>query len=163
MSRLVPYPLLTAGLILMWLLLNRFSLGHLLLGTAVAIVAGKSMSALQPAKPRIRRWDLIPRLFAGGGPRHRALEPRRGDADPDRRAARAAAVGLRRDPARAARPDGARHPRLHHHRHAGHRLDASTTPARDAVLLHVFDLVEEDGLDPLIKGRYESLLLEIFE
>ena len=62
MSRLVPYPVLTAALILMWLLLNRFSPGHLVLGTAVALVAGKSMSALQPAKPRLRRWDLIPQL-----------------------------------------------------------------------------------------------------
>ena len=63
MSRLVPYPLLTLGLLLMWLLLNRFSPGHLFLGTAVAIVAGKAMSALEPAKPRIRRWDLIAQLL----------------------------------------------------------------------------------------------------
>ena len=130
MSRLVPYPLLTAALILMWLLLNRFSAGHLLLGTAVALVAGKSMSALQPAKPRMRRWDLIPRLVGDRAPRHRPLEPRRGRADPDRRAPRAAPFRLRRDPARAARPDRARHPRGHRHRHAGHRLDAVRRPAR---------------------------------
>ena len=34
---------------------------------------------------------------------------------------------------------------------------------RDVVLLHVFDLVEHDDWIALIKGRYESLLLEIFE
>ena len=31
------------------------------------------------------------------------------------------------------------------------------------VWLHVFDLVAEDEWIGLIKGRYESLLLEIFE
>ena len=34
---------------------------------------------------------------------------------------------------------------------------------RDTVLLHVFDLVEEADWVRLIKGRYESLLLEIFQ
>ena len=34
---------------------------------------------------------------------------------------------------------------------------------RDAVLLHVFDLVDEADWIALIKGRYERLLLEIFE
>ena len=62
MTRILPHPLLTAALILMWLLLNRFSLGHLLLGTAVALVAGRAMAALEPVRPRIRRWDLVLRL-----------------------------------------------------------------------------------------------------
>ena len=59
MTRIVPHPLLTGGLVLMWLLLNRFSLGHLVLGTAVALVAGRAMAALEPVRPRIRRSDLI--------------------------------------------------------------------------------------------------------
>ena len=58
MSRLVPYPLLTVGLVLCGSCSTASRPGHLLLGTAVAVAAGKSMSALQPAKPRIRRWDL---------------------------------------------------------------------------------------------------------
>ena len=36
MSRVLPYPLLTAGLLLMWLLLTGFSLGQLLLGALIA-------------------------------------------------------------------------------------------------------------------------------
>lgn len=63
MSRVLPYPLLTASLILMWLLLNSFSLGHLILGAIFAYGASWAMAALQPSKPRIRRWDMIPRLF----------------------------------------------------------------------------------------------------
>lgn len=59
MSRLLPHPILSLGLVLMWLLLNRFSLGHLLLGSAVAIVAGQAMAALQPERPHIRRWDRV--------------------------------------------------------------------------------------------------------
>jgi multicomponent K+:H+ antiporter subunit E len=62
MTRIVPHPLLTGTLILMWLLLNRFSLGHLLLGTALALVAGRAMAALEPARPRFRRPGLILRL-----------------------------------------------------------------------------------------------------
>ena len=71
MTRIVPHPLLTGALVVMWLLLNRFSLGHLLLGTAVALVAGRAMAALEPVRPRIRRWDLVLRLFADRHARHR--------------------------------------------------------------------------------------------
>jgi len=162
MSRLLPYPILSAGLLLMWLLLNRFSLGHLLLGSAVAIVAGRSMSALQPAKPRIRRWDLIARLgvtvlrdivrsnwdvarlILSGG-RHGArrsgfieipLELR----DPTALALLAVIV--------TATPGT-----------AWMQYDAS----RDTVLLHIFDLIDESDWIVLIKNRYERLLLEIFQ
>jgi len=162
MSRLVPYPLLTAGLVLMWLVLNRFSVGHLLLGTAVAVAAGKSMSALQPAKPRIRRWDLVPRLIGIV-----LLDIVRSNL--------AVAVLIL---------NGGRHGR----RHSGFveiplalrdptglailAVIVTSTPGtawmeydtrREVVWLHVFDLVAEDDWIGLIKGRYESLLLEIFE
>lgn len=63
MSRVLPHPLLSLALLLMWLMLTRFSLGHALLGGTVAVFAGWSMSALQPETPRFRRWDRIPRLL----------------------------------------------------------------------------------------------------
>ena len=62
MTRILPHPLLAAALILMWLTLNSFSLGHLVLGTAIALVAGRAMAALEPVRPRIRRWNLVLRL-----------------------------------------------------------------------------------------------------
>jgi multicomponent K+:H+ antiporter subunit E len=162
MSRLVPYPLLTLGLLLMWLLLNRFSPGHLLLGSAVAIVAGKAMSALEPAKPRIRRWDLIAQLLGvvlydivrsnlavaaliltggrHGQRRSGFVEIPLALRDPTALAILAVIV--------TATPGT-----------AWMQYDAR----RGAVLLHVFDLVEEADWISLIKGRYESLLLEIFQ
>ena len=146
----------------MWLVLNRFSVGHLLLGTAVAVAAGKSMSALQPAKPRIRRWDLVPRLIGIV-----LLDIVRSNL--------AVAVLIL---------NGGRHGR----RHSGFveiplelrdptglailAVIVTATPGtawmeydarREVVWLHVFDLVDEADWIGLIKGRYESLLLEIFE
>ena len=62
MSRILPHPLLAASLVLMWMLLNAFSLGHFLLGIVVALIASRAVAALQIPKPRLRRWQLIPRL-----------------------------------------------------------------------------------------------------
>lgn len=62
MRRLVPHPLLTVGLVVIWLMLTRFSLGHLMLGTVIALIAGWAMGALQPTRVRISRWDLVVRL-----------------------------------------------------------------------------------------------------
>jgi multicomponent K+:H+ antiporter subunit E len=162
MSRLVPYPLLTLGLLLMWLLLNRFSPGHLLLGTAVAIVAGKAMSALQPAKPRIRRWDLIAQLL--GVVLYDIVRSNlavatlilTGGRHGQRRSGFVEIPLTLRDPTALAIL----------------AVIVTATPGtawmqcdarRGAVLLHVFDLVEEADWISLIKGRYESLLLEIFQ
>ncbi len=39
MRNVLPYPVLTASLIVVWMLLNAFTLGHLLLGTVVAVGA----------------------------------------------------------------------------------------------------------------------------
>jgi multicomponent K+:H+ antiporter subunit E len=60
----LPYPVLTAALVLIWMLLNSFSVGQFILGMAVAAAASQAMAALQPAKPRLRRWQLIPSLVA---------------------------------------------------------------------------------------------------
>jgi multicomponent K+:H+ antiporter subunit E len=62
MSRVLPYPLLAASLVLLWMLLNAFSLGHFLLGIVVALIATRAVAALQIPKPRLRRWQLIPQL-----------------------------------------------------------------------------------------------------
>ena len=64
MSRVFPYPLLIVSLILMWLLLTSLSLGQFIVGMAVALAAAQGMAALHPARPRIRRWSLLPKLVA---------------------------------------------------------------------------------------------------
>ncbi|CDZ37721.1 Multicomponent Na+/H+ antiporter, subunit 5 [Neorhizobium galegae bv. officinalis] len=60
---MLPYPLLTLSLILMWLLLNGFTPGHLVLGVLVAVFASWAMASLRPDKPRLVKWYLLPKLF----------------------------------------------------------------------------------------------------
>ena len=48
MTRLVPFPLVSASLLVLWLLLNQtLSPGHLLLGVALALVGGWAVAGLQ--------------------------------------------------------------------------------------------------------------------
>lgn len=162
MSRLVPYPLLTAGLVLMWLMLTHFSLGHLVLGTGVAIFAGWAMGALGPERPSLRRASAIPRLV--------------GIVAWDILRSNAAVAWLILTHGRGGtRRSGFLHiPLRLRHRSALAALAVivTATPGTawleydeetGVLLLHVFDMVDEaDWLD-LIQNRYEARLLEIFE
>ncbi|AYG69105.1 MULTISPECIES: Na+/H+ antiporter subunit E [unclassified Rhizobium] len=60
---MLPYPLLALSLILMWLLLNGFTFGQLVLGIIVAVFASWGMASLRPETPRLRKWYLLPKLF----------------------------------------------------------------------------------------------------
>lgn len=63
MTRVFAYPLLWLGLLAMWLLLNgSVGLGQLLLGAGVASLGCWAVSALEPPKPRIRRFGVVLRL-----------------------------------------------------------------------------------------------------
>lgn len=60
LQRWLPHPLLTAALVLLWmLLLNEFSMGGLVMG----LILGMSISAITtqfwPDRPRIRSWPKI--------------------------------------------------------------------------------------------------------
>ena len=61
-GRVIPHPVLSAALVLMWLCLTAFSLGHLLLGTLISLVAGWAVNYLHPPRPHFRRWSAIPQL-----------------------------------------------------------------------------------------------------
>lgn len=63
MKKLIPHPLLSLALVLMWLLLTRFSVGQLLLGSVVALAAGRALGAVRPEGPRLKRPFGIIRLF----------------------------------------------------------------------------------------------------
>lgn len=161
MNKVFPYPLLILSLVIMWLLLTSFSFGQLIAGTAVALIAAQGMAALNPAKPRIRRWSLLPkligivlydiirsniavaRLIMNEGNRRRVS-------------------GFLSIPLELRSPMGL----------AVLGVIITSTPgtawidynsARGTLLLHVFDLVDEEGWRTLIKQRYEQMLLEIFE
>lgn len=161
MSRVFPFPLMMASLVVTWLLLTSFSPGQLIVGIAVAMMAGQGMAALHPSKPRLRRWDLLPKLVAivlydiirsniavtkiilQGSRRERKsgfltipIQLR------DDLGLAVLAVILTSTPGTA-------------------WLDYNS--ARGTLLLHVFDLVDENEWLDLIKNRYEHLLLEIFE
>lgn len=161
MRRVFPYPLLTATLLLMWLLLTSFSPGQFLLGLAVAAGAALAMAALHPSKPRLRRWVLIPQLVgivmldilrSNISVASIILHGRR-----RQRVSGFVAIPLDlRDPTGLAvlacivtsTPGTA---------WIEHAPDSSV------LLIHVLDLLDEDEWITLIKNRYERLLMEIFE
>lgn len=159
MSRLLPYPLLTVSLLAMWLLLNGPSLGHFLLGGVIAVAASNVTAALQPARARIRRWHLLPKLAAivlfdiwrsNVAVTRLILRP-----DQNKRVSGFVVVPLElRDPAAL----------------AVLACIVTCTPGTawveydstaNKLLLHIFDLVDEAHWIDLIKNRYERLLLEI--
>ncbi|QQR38644.1 Na+/H+ antiporter subunit E [Devosia rhizoryzae] len=162
MSRLLPYPLLTIALTLMWLLLQQsIALGHVLLGFVVAFAASHAMARLQPHKPRIRRPDLILKLLV-----EVTVDVFRSNIAVlrivlagERRKTTAGFIKMPlelRDPAGlavlsciiTATPGSA-------------WLEYS--PVESTVLIHVLDLIDEAEWIDTIKRRYETLLVEIFQ
>lgn len=158
---MLPYPLLSASLVIMWLALNGFTLGHLILGSVVAVFASWGMASLRPVKPRMPKWYLLPKLvgivlydivrsniavasilIAGRGRRFRS--------------------GFIAVPLDLQNPTAL----------AVLAVVVTSTPGTAwleynslsrTVLIHVLDLVDEAEWRALIKGRYEALLMEIFE
>jgi len=158
---LLPYPLLAACLAVMWLLLAGVSRGHLVLALAVAFVSVHALKQLGEASPRIHRWgalvefawfmfhDIIlsniavARVIMWG-----MRKPRR--------------AGFVTIPLQMRSPSGL----------ALLAIVITSTPgtawvdynvARNELLIHVFDLVDEVELVKQIKTRYERPLMEAFE
>lgn len=160
-ARLLPYPALTLSLIIMWMGLNGFTPGHLILGTLVALGASMAMASLRPSRPKRVRWLLLPKLIgivlydivrsnlAVGaiilGSRHH--KPHSAfltvplDLE-DQTALAVLAVILTSTPGSA-------------------WLEYNST--QKTLLVHVLDLTDERAWIDLIKNRYEKLLQEIFE
>lgn len=161
MTRLLPFPIVSAGLLILWLLLNQtLALGHILLGGALALVGGWALTALEPPKARPRRLPVILRLaalvFA--------------DIVRSNIAVARIILGLRRRgwisgfvdiPLELRDPYGL----------ATLACIITSTPgtlwvdfdaASGTLTIHVLDLIDESEWVRIIKGRYERLLLEIF-
>jgi multicomponent K+:H+ antiporter subunit E len=65
MKRLVPFPIVSGCLLLLWLLLNNsLSAGNILLGGALALIGGLALRALQPPESHAGRLAVILRLAA---------------------------------------------------------------------------------------------------
>jgi multicomponent K+:H+ antiporter subunit E len=160
MTWLVPFPVLSAGLLVLWLLLNGLSVGHILLGGTFALIGGWAFAVLEPPKMRLRRPLTVFRLaafvFADIVRSNVAvariilgLEPRRWTSgfvdiplqlrDPYALAALACII--------TSTPG---------------TLWVDFNEASGTLTIHVLDLVDENEWVRTIKGRYERLLLEIF-
>lgn len=162
MRRILPYPILTLSLTLMWLLLQQsMGLGHILLGFVVAFAASHAMARLQPHKPRIRRPGLILRLAAEVTVdifRSNIAVARILLADERRKST----AGFLKMPLALKDPAGL----------AVLSCIITATPGsawleydpvESTVLIHVLDLIDEQEWIDTIKRRYETLLLEIFQ
>lgn len=158
---MLPYPVLTLALIVFWVLLNGLSIGHLLLGTLVAVFASWAMTALRPDVPKVRKWHLLFVLLGivvvdiirsniavarvilfgrrGGHNSDFVLMPIELE---DRTALSLFAIIVTSTPGSA-------------------WLEYDS---RDkTVLLHVFDVEDKDAWVDLVKTRYEKILLEVFQ
>ncbi|RAI59533.1 Na+/H+ antiporter subunit E [Roseicella frigidaeris] len=63
MTRLLPHPLISLGILLLWLLLNQtLAPGPALVGVAVALFGGWTLALLDQGRPRLRRPGLMLRL-----------------------------------------------------------------------------------------------------
>jgi multicomponent K+:H+ antiporter subunit E len=161
MTRWLPYQHLTASQFVIWILLNGITTVHAVLRGILALIAPIFMTALQPAKPRIRRWRSIPLLFfivltdiarSNIAVANVILRGKRKTRTPgfvviplqlrDR-------TGLAVLACIIPRPPGTIWVEYH--------------PKNGRLLIHVLDLVSEQDWIDQIKQRYESHLLEIFE
>lgn len=62
MSRILPAPILSSALLLTWLLLNGFTIGHLVLGSVVALVLPLLLRRTAAEPVRIKRPLVLARL-----------------------------------------------------------------------------------------------------
>jgi len=156
-------PVLVLALIALWLLLNQsLSLGHLLLGTSLAVALAWGGSTLRPLSARLRRVDvaaalalvvLLDILRSNVAVARIVLSPR-----PNRRLH----SGFLDIPLELRDPHGL----------ATLAMIVTSTPGTVWVglspdgaqlRLHVLDLVDEAHWIELFKNRYERRLMRIFE
>jgi len=162
MSWLLPYPLLSAALLLLWLLLNQsVSVGQVILGSVIAVLASWGMAALRPEKPRIRRPGVALRLLGMV-----VADILRSNLAVGRIIVRSREPGVNAGFMTIPLDMRSRHGL------AVLSIIITSTPGtiwveydavRGTLLLHVLDLVDETVWIRTIKGRYERMLMEIFE
>ncbi|CAF26791.1 Na+/H+ antiporter subunit E [Bartonella quintana] len=63
MKYFCPFPFFGAAIVFMWLTLNGFNLGQLLLGIIIALFVGWMRQLLEPEKITIRSWRAVFRLI----------------------------------------------------------------------------------------------------
>lgn len=162
MTRILPFPIASTSLVVLWLLLNQtLSFGHVLLGVVIALVGGWFLTSLEVprAHPKclgailrlaglviadiVRSNVAVARIILG-------LERRRWTS------------GFVEIPLELRDPYGL----------TALACIITSTPgtlwvnfdeASGTLTIHVLDLIDKSEWVRTIKGRYERLLLEIFE
>jgi multicomponent K+:H+ antiporter subunit E len=159
--RLLPAPLLSATLFMVWLLLNNtLDAAHVLLAAVLAIVVPWFTERLRPERPRIRRplviaklgltvlWDIVLSNIEVArrilGP-EAAIKPRfvwvpLALTDPHAILSLAGIITM-----------------------TPGTLSAEVSADRRHLLVHAFNVDDEAGLVAQIKARYEAPLKEIFD
>lgn len=162
MRKFLPYPILSFLMLMTWLLLNQsVSPGHILLGTAFAIFGGWMLLPLQPPRGKIPPPGAVIRLAFVVladvvrsnltvariilGPRHRRLTSGLINIPLDLRNR----YGLAILACIITATPGT--------------LWVNFNPGSGILLIHVLDLIDEKTWIKTVKGRYERLLMEIFE
>jgi multicomponent K+:H+ antiporter subunit E len=158
----LPYPILSLALLLLWLLLNQsLSPAHLVLGTCLAVGGGLILTALEPSPARLRRpialvllgWLVLVDIVRSNIAVARIiLGPR----------LPTTTSGFVEIPLQLRAPHGL----------AALAIIITATPgtiwvsydSQTGVLtIHVLDLVDKSTWRRTIKDRYERRLMEIFE
>jgi multicomponent K+:H+ antiporter subunit E len=158
----LPYPLLSLVLLVLWLLLNQsLSPAHFLLGACLAIGGGLVLTALEPSQPRLRRpmtavilgWlvllDIVrsniavAQIILGG--RLPSITS-----------------GFVEVPLQLRAPHGLAALATIITATPG-TIWANYDPPTGVLTIHVLDLVDQSTWLRTIKGRYERRLMEIFE
>ena len=161
MRRLLPFPLLSLSLFVMWLLLNGISAADLLGGMAVSIAGPLAMVALELPRTQLRRPLIVLKLFglvvadivrSNNAVAMIIWSPRM----------RGQASGFVDIPLTLRSPYGLTALALLITATPG-TLWSQYDPKTGVMRLHVLDLIDEEAWRNRIKSRYESLLLEIFE
>jgi len=162
MRRWLPFPLLSLCLLAMWLLLNQsVSAGQILLGSILSVIGGWLLRAVQAPKQSIRNplaivglffivlLDIVRSNIAVArivlGPRNRQLTSGFMNIPLDIRNK----YGLTVLACIITATPGT--------------VWVNFNTANGLLLIHVLDLVDEQAWIDTVKGRYERLLLEIFE
>ncbi|CAH1651314.1 MAG: Na+/H+ antiporter subunit E [Chelatococcus sp.] len=161
MRRVLPYPLISLLLLVMWLILNQsVSPGQILIGGICALLGPLVLTRLDVPPLRLRRpWamlrligrTLVDIVRSNMNVARAILNPK-----PTRRAGFVAIPLALRSPygfatlacILTATPGTAW---------------VSLDPADGTLIIHVLDLYDDDDWGAIIKNRYEGLLMEIFE
>lgn len=162
MKRLLPYPLLSSGMLAMWLLLNEpFTPGNLLLGLLVALGLPRLVASLRPPAGPMQRPLVLIRLIlrVGAAVIRSAIEVARGVFRARRHAPRGRFVQVPLE----LRDEHALAALLMITAVIPGTVWSELAPDRSALLLHVFDLDDEAEFITSFKALYEHPLKEIFE